>query len=361
MTGEVTEEDIDGIHYHWLRTRPYKGIIGRIWSFRQFGTALPRAVAEHVPEMNALICSSPPPVFAGVCHQIARNYGARFIFDVRDLWPLAIIEMGSASGYNPYVAYLGWLERFAYEKADIVVSALPCSESYMRKKGLPDGRFCCIQNGTEADPLPAINVAEIPKDIREKLDHDSTFRVGYSGAFDRDNDLDSFLSAAALLRERAIQFVLVGKGKERQRLVAKAAKLPNVFILPPVRSDQVQWVLGHFDVCYTGLKDKRINRYGISMNKIFEYMRAARPIVSAIHAGNDIVAEADCGVSVKPEDAHAIADAVIRFADMSHCERQKMGERGAIYLKANHAYDVLVEDWIRVIEGEGIPRVLCEK
>ena len=149
--------------------------------------------------------------------------------------------------------------------------------------------------------------------------------------FDRENDVDSFLRAAALLRERNIQFVLVGQGKERQRLVAEAAKLQNVFVLPPVRSDQVQWVLKHFDVCYTGLKDKPINRYGISMNKLFEYMRAGRPIVSAIDAGNDIVAEAACGVSVKPEDAHAIADAVIRFADMTQSEDfSEEGHNGGI-------------------------------
>jgi glycosyltransferase involved in cell wall biosynthesis len=351
VSGQVTKEKIDDIHYYWVRTRPYKGIIGRVWSFRQFAKKLDRVISEHIHEMKVLICSSPPPVFSCICHRIARRYGARFIFDVRDLWPLTILEMGAASRYNPYILYMERLERFAYKNADMVVSALPCSESYMREKGLPESRFCCIQNGTEVGPKPSIDEAELPKDIRKILNGKSPFRVGYAGAFDRSKDLDSFLRAAALLRERDIQFVLVGKGRERRRLASQAAELPNVSILPPVRSDQIQWVLARFDVCYMGLKNKPVFRYGVSLNKQFEYMRAARPILNAINAGNDIVLEANCGISVKPEDAHAIADAVVRFAAMAQCERREIGERGAVYLKANHTYDVLIEDWIQVIEG----------
>jgi len=352
ITGEVTPEVIAGAQYNWVRTRPYKGLIGRIWSFHQFAAKLPKAVRQQVPDMKALICSSPPPILARVCHRIAKRYGARFLFEVRDIWPLAIIEMGSATRLNPYAALLGWYERYAYANADMVVSALPCAEPHMREKGLPEGRFCSIENGTETYDLPQIDEADIAAEVRAVLERKVRFRIGYAGAFDRDNDAMSLIQAAKLLKERDIEVVLIGKGIRKDELEAEASGLPNVTILPAVPSAQVPWVLARFDACYMGLKDKPINMYGVSMAKIFEYLRASRPIVSAVRAGNDIVGAADCGISVTPEDPQAIADAIVRLADMPHDERRAMGERGAAYLQAHHSYDVLTDKWIQVIEGK---------
>ena len=350
-TGEVTPEIIDGAQYNWIRTQPYKTIPGQIFSFHQFGAKVPSAIRGTVREMKALICSSPPTILSRVSHRIAKEYGARFIFEVRDLWPLTILQMGSATRFNPYVMLLGAREKYAYKHADIVVSALPCAEPYMRGRGLPEGRYRTIENGTEAGQLPEINVDDIPHEIRQVLERKVEFRIGYSGAFDRDNDVMSLIRAGELLKEHRIEIVLIGKGIRREQVVNAASRLPNVYVLPAVRSGQVPWVLERCDALYMGLRDKPINKYGVSLNKSFEYMRAARPIVSAIHAGNDIVSDSGCGISATPENPEAIAEAIVKLAEMPKYERDKMGERGLMYLRQNHAYDVLVNDWIRVIEN----------
>jgi glycosyltransferase involved in cell wall biosynthesis len=351
LTGEVTPENIAGAQYNWVRTRPYKGLLGRIWSFHQFAAKLPKAVKQQVPEMKALICSSPPPILARVCHRIANHYGARFLFEVRDIWPLTIIELGGATRFNPYVALLGYYERYAYTNADLVVSALPCAESYMRQRGLPEGRYFLIENGIEIHDLPEIDEEDIDAEVRTVLDRKVPFRVGYAGAFDRHNDVMSLIRAAKLLRERDIEIVLIGKGVRKDQLVAEASGLPNVSILPAVPAAQVPWVLSRFDACYMGLVDTPLNQYGVSMAKSFEYLRASRPVISAVRAGNDIVGAANCGISVNPEAPQEIADAVVRLAEMPSHERYAMGQRGAAYLAAHHSYDVLIEKWVRVIEG----------
>lgn len=351
LSRTITDEVIAGARYHWIRTRPYEGTLGRVLSYWEFSTRLEDAISSRVSDVKALVCSSPPPNFSRVCHRITQEYNARFIFEVRDLWPLAIMEMGVASRYNPYILYMGWQERYAYRNADVVVSALPCSESYMRGRGLPPDRFAYIPNGTEVDDEPSVDPAELPREVRQGLAATDPFRVGYAGALNHDNDVDSLLEAAALLREHDIEFRLVGQGPTRERLIDRSRDLPGVEVLPAVRSDQVPWVLDRFDAAYMGLRDKAINQYGVSLNKSFEYMRASLPIVSAIDAGNDPVSEAGCGFSVEPENPRAIADAILQLAEMSERERMEMGERGTVYLREHHSYDVLIEDWIRVIEG----------
>jgi glycosyltransferase involved in cell wall biosynthesis len=291
---QITKEKIDGIQYYWIKTRPYQGLISRIYNYQQFASTLPYTVTQNLSNIKAIICSSPPPIFIKICHQLAKKYQARLIFDVRDLWPLTILDMKAASKYNPYVVYLSYLEKFAYKNSDIVVSALPCAESYMREHGLAKDKFIAIENGTDIEQLPAIDEDDLPVDTCRLLKKKHKFRIGYAGAFDRDNDLDTFLQAAKLLQDRDYEFVLVGKGKERERLSSIANKLPNVHILSPVLSSQIPWVLAHYDVCFMALRSKPIFKYGVSMNKIFEYMRSSRPIISAIDAGNDIVSDAQC-------------------------------------------------------------------
>lgn len=350
-SGKVTCENIDGINYYWIKTIKYNSLITRIISFHQFSSMLYRAVIENVRSMQAIICSSPPPVSVKICYKLARKYNARFIFDVRDLWPLTILEMNPLSKFNPYVVYIGHLEKYAYTHCDCVVSALPCAENYMIDNGLPNDRFISVENGTEISESYPVSEHDLPVDTREALTSNKQFVVGYAGAFDRDNDLETLIDAAALLRNQDIEFVLVGKGEGRKRLAAKASGLSNVFIVSPVRSDQVPWVLARFDACYMGLKAKSIFQYGVSMNKIFEYMRASRPIISAIDAGNDIVSDSGCGMTVSSEDPQAVADAVKNIANMASQERRTLGQRGLAYLEKNHTYDVLVNGWIRAIEG----------
>jgi glycosyltransferase involved in cell wall biosynthesis len=102
-----------------------------------------------------------------------------------------------------------------------------------------------------------------------------------------------------------------------------------------------------FDVCYIGLKRSRLYRFGISPNKLFDYMYAGRPILQALEAGNDLVRDAGCGISVEPDNPAAITDAVLRFYRMTPQKRAEMGEKGKRFVLENHTYDRLAERFSR--------------
>jgi glycosyltransferase involved in cell wall biosynthesis len=65
-------------------------------------------------------------------------------------------------------------------------------------------------------------------------------------------------------------------------------------------------------------------------------MRAERPIIQAIDAGNDIVAESGCGFTVTPEDPNSIANAALRLMNLTPAQRDEMGRRGRQYVERNH-------------------------
>ena len=104
------------------------------------------------------------------------------------------------------------------------------------------------------------------------------------------------------------------------------------------------------DALYIGLQRQPLFRFGVSPNKLMDYMMAAKPVISAIDAGNDMVADAQCGISIAPEDSNAIANAAKTLAGMSKEELDAMGQRGRDYILQHHEYDGLSRDFLDVFQ-----------
>ena len=102
------------------------------------------------------------------------------------------------------------------------------------------------------------------------------------------------------------------------------------------------------DALYVGLQRQPLFRFGVSPNKLMDYMMAAKPVIFAIEAGNDMVADADCGISIPPEDSSAIAEAAIKLSSLSKEELKKIGQRGKEYILKNNEYDVLSKKFLDV-------------
>jgi glycosyltransferase involved in cell wall biosynthesis len=91
------------------------------------------------------------------------------------------------------------------------------------------------------------------------------------------------------------------------------------------------------DAFIYGLRDLPLYRYGISLNKLTDYLAGGRPIVFYGNSSYDPVAESEAGFSVPPEQPEAIADAVERLLALTPAERQAMGRRGREFLEQHHA------------------------
>jgi glycosyltransferase involved in cell wall biosynthesis len=107
-----------------------------------------------------------------------------------------------------------------------------------------------------------------------------------------------------------------------------------------------------FDVGYIGLQTTPLFRFGVSPNKLMDYMMAGCPVLHAIDAGNDLVVESGCGISVPPEDPGAISDAVRRFLAMTPQERTQAGRRGHEYVRQHHDYRALARQCLEILQSD---------
>ena len=350
------EETVGGVRYFWIAGNWYRGNgTARIRNMLSFlrGLYRFRGKIESYGRPDAVIASSPYPLDISPARRIARDSGAALVYEVHDLWPLSPIELGGMSPRHPYIRVMQKAEDDCYRFSDAVVSLLPNAKGHMVEHGMEPSKFVYIPNGIEA--------SEWGKDFRsppvyygdlKKYRDDGFFLVGYAGAHGIANALDSYVEAGKMLKGKKAVLFSVGPGPERERLIRKARDLgleDVVRFLPPVERGRVPELLDQMDALYIGLQRQPLFRFGVSPNKLMDYMMAAKPVIFAIDAPNDPVAEARCGISVPPEDPGAIAQAVLKLAALPKEERKAMGGRGREYLLAHNEYGVLAREFARVL------------
>ena len=289
--------------------------------------------------------------------KIAKYAGAKLVYEVRDLWPLTPIELGHYSKYNPAIQLMNRAEHFAYKRSDFVISVLPCVHEYMRAHGLNLNKLIIIPNGVFKDDWFDNNIEPITDkhllSVLQKERANGRLIVGFTGALNQANALEYLLDAAYILKDKEICFILVGNGADKQYLQAYAAAkgLRNVFFFNYISKKQIPDLLQHFDIAYIGWRKLGIYRFGISPNKLMDYMMAGKLIISAIKAGNDPVMEVGCGITVEAENPQAIADGILKLASLPQEERQAMGKRGRDYILKNQTYDILAKRFLDFVTG----------
>ncbi len=357
MPQEAGTRLIQGVRHEFLRCPAYIGNgIGRVLNMATFTIQLllqAERIAQSTSKPAAIVASSPHPYAYLAARQLATRFGSRCIFEVRDLWPLSLIELAGASPTHPLVRLTAWIERRAYLTADAVVSLLPCTRDYMQERGLPPERWHYIPNGVSVDRGTAAGQdAELFRQVLQWRAEGCVIIV-YAGALGMPNHVHSLVHALRLLPPGAkeVRAVIVGRGEmatELKLLASDPALKGSVLISDQIPKSAVQSLLSQADIGYLSLRPEPLFRFGISPNKLFDYMLARLPVIAAVRAGNDPVTETGCGRQVDPDDVVAIANAIRWIADLPVADRQAMGDLGYRHVLGSHAYSHLATEYLEI-------------
>lgn len=354
---DFTEEMIEGVRYVWLKTPAYrKNDIRRMLNMATFLRKLkryaPRIAEAYRPD--AVVASSTYPYDVREARRIADCCAkpCRVLYEIHDLWPLSLIELYHLSEKNPYIRSLQKAENNAYRLSDGVISILPHADRHIHELGFSDVPFYYVPNGVVPD-APAGDAPESVLRAVAKARAKGKCILMYLGGFSKANALDDLLDAAPLL-PFGMQLFLVGGGPLKAEMEETVRKndLSNVTILPAVQKRQVQNVLRLADALYIGAKRTPLYRYGVGMNKIYDYMLSGRPILYAVESSNNPVAEADCGIRIAAEDPQEIASGAQMLLQMTEEERARLGANGSRYVRQYHDYRILAEQFAAACAGE---------
>ncbi|GAB4204494.1 MAG: glycosyltransferase family 4 protein [Bacteroidia bacterium] len=347
VKNRFTIETIDGINYLWIKVPSYPSAHSkkRVLKWLIYTLSLFLLPVKKLSKPDYIIVSPMQTMPFYPAYRWAKKFGSKIIFEVKDIWPLSIQELGGYSSHHPFIKILKYFEKMAIHKSDAIVSVLPNYGQYLKEQGF-EKDFYYIPNGvflTEKE-----NKEALPPQIEQQIPANK-FIVGYTGTIGIANALDYLLEAAALLKDHdKIFFLIVGEGGEKNNLMKKYAHLNNVLFLPAIHKKQIPAMLEKMSVCYIGLENKNLFRYGVSPNKIFDYMLAEKPIIFSVFSPNNPVEKSQCGVVVAPANPIEIAEAVKYLYQLPEQERKKIGMRAKQYVIEHHTFSTFARQYQQI-------------
>ncbi|WP_028226475.1 glycosyltransferase family 4 protein [Paraburkholderia ferrariae] len=325
-----------GYHNRWWQRETISGIdVVRVKTYITANEGFIKRTLDYVSFMLAAIVASPLlprcDVVIGTSPQFFAALGARiiammrrrpFVFELRDLWPQSIVEVGALrSGF--VIRMLEALEMYLYRSACAVISVTHSFKRELAERGIDARKIEVVQNGVD---LTRFTPGPRDAQLVDELGLTGRFVVGYLGTHGMAHGLDKVLEAAALLRHRSdIAFIMVGAGAEKRALERRAQELAltNLSFVARQPRERMPALLGLCDLCLVPLRDLALFR-SVLPSKIFEAMAMGTPILASLPRGEatGLLEKLGTGEIVAPEDPAALAAAIVRLAaDPASLER----------------------------------------
>ena len=304
----------------------------RMLAFAHFALAATVA-AVRGPRPDVVYATSPPLTMALPALVAAARWRAPLVFEVRDLWPEAPIQMGALR--NPLARRAARaLERFVYVRSARVIALSPGIRTGVIHAGVPAGRVALVPNAADLDLFSPANTER------------DGFTVSYFGTMGEANDLSAVLEAARLVKDAT--FVLMGDGKHRAEL--ERAAPANVEFRGAARGkEEVAALAAASDACLTLFKDLPVLATN-SPNKLFDTFAAGRPaIVNMDGWMRELVEGNEAGLYVLPGDARDLAEKVAWLRDHP-AEAQRMGRNARALAEREFDRDELAARALALLE-----------
>jgi glycosyltransferase involved in cell wall biosynthesis len=287
---------------------------------------------------------------------LARLKRARFVVEIRDLWPAIFVELGVLTNRR-LIGVLQRLELAAYAAADHVVVVSEGFRADLVRRGVPPEKVHTIRNGADLGRFTSLPESSEDRDgLRSRLGAGpDDCLVLYAGTHGISQALSAVADAAALLDRRAIpggaiRFAFVGDGADKRRLQRRVAELGvrNVALLPGVPSTEMPALLAAADICLVPLRNVPLFATFIP-SKMFEYLAAGKPVVGSVTGeAAQILAEAGA-VVVPPEDSGSLAAAIAALAADPQL-RAVIGQTGRAFAERSYDRAALAREYRKILD-----------
>ena len=305
-------------------------------------------IAMFLPRQDVVIYLSTPPLLNGLtAYALKLIKGTVNIYNIQDLYPDVAIKLGVLNN-KWIISACNFVESFLYRHAAAIVPVGDMMVRVLLQKGADPNKIEVIPNWTDSEFMRPLG-----KDTAFSRQHGfvNRFVVMYSGNMGLSQGLEVVLRCAEITKKENILYILAGGGASRQALIemAESMKLPNVRFLSYQPRERLPESLSAADIHLITLK-KGLSSYSVP-SKVYGILASGKPLIASVDEDSEIAfitQQAECGIVVKPEDAHALAEAIIKLYHEPHI-LVKMGKNGRAYLEKTNIRSVCSRRYMNLI------------
>ena len=350
------------LFYIYLKTGSYQknNGAGRAWSMIYFMGKVMKyetRIAERCGAPDVVTGCSVHPLAWIAAYRVARKYKVRFCAEVRDFWPRIWVVSGDKRRMDPMVLFFEAVQRWAFQKADKIIYSMNHGDKYLcGELGIDRSKVALIGQPMDCDRFDENAEREelLPKPVREFLL--SGWICSFAGYYMAYEGVYVMLEALKILEEKGlpVKMIFVGSGQEKEGMLeyVHKNKLRNVLIYDRIPKEAVPALISRSHVCMAHLEvkgHKEVYKYGVSKNKVNEYLYSGACTLYGFLYQDDEVATSGGGMMFEPYNASDLAEKIERLYGMPQEEQKQYGILGRRYIRENRRVEVLVDRMVKVL------------
>lgn len=340
---KLVKKNYSGVNFIWLKTKSYtKNDINRVlnilsYSFKAY-SYLKLIKKEERPDI--IIGSLMHPLASLLAMHFAKKWNVKFVFEERDLWPQSLIDLGKVKKDNFVVKILDKVESLLYKNSYKIIFLFDKAHIYARKKGVSQDKIIYLPNGVDIERLDNNKNVKLENEISNFLNMHSDKIIGiYSGAHSLANDLDDLVEAIREVDKR-YHFIFIGDGPEKKRIISycKNNNIDNITFFDAINKNSLQKLLTMCDFGVIKFKDLPVYQWGVSPNKIYDYMGASLPVIMGLRDKDNIIEDSHAGIIISNEFNSKFKEIL---SDLDKEDFTQMGFRARKLAESNFSWERL--------------------
>ena len=330
--------------------RPNRGALNRLIMFSSFTvTAALRSLA--LGPFDVIIGTVPQP-FSPLAGWLRSFVGrAKFVLEVRDLWPEGIVATGQAEVGSFAYRGVDAVVSFLYKRADRIVTVTDgIKNALVETRGINTDRIDVVRAGVDVDSMQT-DISSY--EAKKRLGLEGRFVVTYSGTVGNAHGLDSMLGVSKLLRQDQpdVMILIVGSGAEEETLRSHFVEYQahNLQLLGQKPRAELPAILAGSDIGLAVLKPSPIFRTVVP-TKIYEYMATGLPVLTNVAGETEnIITESGAGIAVPNGDDIALAKQIAKLRENPDALKS-MSVAGINYARESASWVTRAEQYEEVLE-----------
>ncbi len=287
---------------------------------------------------------------------VAKRKKAIFIFEERDLWPQSMIDLGNASPKSIKVKILKKIEKWLFNSSDKVLLLFEKAKKYMLDNGVPEEKLMVVSNGVRLESYEKNFNHQLPANVIKVLDENAgKFIAVYTGAHGMANNLDMVLDAAKelqIMQSEDIHFIFLGDGVHKEALEKRKQdeNIRNVSFLSSIKKDYIPEFLGSVDIGLLPLHDSPVFNWGISPNKMYDYMAAKLPVAILTDIEEDAIHEMNPSILIQKNQSKNLVK-LLQKLSQDRDRAKDIGELGYQYILDYCTWEILANDFLEQLNS----------
>lgn len=347
------EEVCDGLTYVWLRTKPEfvgsgaKRILN-MFSYVRLVKKYYSKIIDIVGTPKFVIGSSVHPLAWEAAYYVSKKTGAKFVAEMRDVWPESLQQVLGLSKSHPVVIFFDIITKRAMKRCEMLVGTGKKIDYYIEKRyGLSVNDYIWIPNGYNVDEFSIFEEA-VSEELIDIVNNN--WCITYAGSVSTSEGMEYLVDVAEMTNKQyniPVTFLVLGDGGLRNWMEkeVKERKLKNVIIYGKVDKNSVKYVLNQSKLCVAPVRLGKMGQYGLSMNKLNDYLYSETPVLLTYEHYN-VVEDCGAGECLPSDDKEAFVEAIYKYYNMPDEEREAIGKRGRIEIENNYSMSVLAKRYV---------------